>query len=677
MHNDARPSVPRQHYRADIDGLRAVAILGVLAFHLQLGGVTGGFGGVDVFFVISGFLIAGIIRGELEAGEFSLSNFYLRRIRRIVPALFTCLLGTTVAAALILFPYDFLKFSQSLVRAALGLSNFYFAQRSNDYFSSAAAEKPLLHTWSLGIEEQFYAVFPLLVMLLFRFRRQIIVPAMAAAAAASLAYSAYAVSQSPAPAFFSTGGRVWELLLGTMLAFGILPQVRNQMVREAEALLGAAMIGACYFGYSEGTPFPGFAALPLCAGALLIIHAGIGTEDGGGLPRTMVARLLAAPPAVALGKISFSVYLWHWPLLALARYRFPETFGAELESQAGLLLLALSLALGILSWRLIETPFRRAPAVQTPWKVFASAFAMLALLLGGARVVAGKPESLQGWSPEIVKLDAANGRNLKPTSAYGVAPAREEGWPGDTTIMGSGKGEIDTLLWGDSHALAILPGLHDYVVKSGKRMIVAARPGCQPLIDIDFSGNRFADVCRGLNDRTLAALIDSKIKRVILAGRWMASAGAAQDKRRKAQSARKPKRKEFEPALEDTVDRIVALGKEVVIIGPVPEYPFNVIAVAERHAAWGIPLPEEVTLENFVERGQRVLTLLSRLDQKDGTDIVYPHLRLCGDGTCHYLKDGVPLYVDDDHLSAAGAGELRDMYAEVFTRKPELTTASQ
>jgi peptidoglycan/LPS O-acetylase OafA/YrhL len=221
-------------YRADIDGLRAVAILGVLAYHFGLG-VPGGYGGVDVFFVISGFLIAGIIKAELGAGTFSLADFYVRRIRRILPALAACLFVTTIAASFILFPIDFKNYGRSLAAVATATSNFFFARGFADYFASDATEIPLLHTWSLSIEEQFYAVFPLVVMLLFRYARALIVPFMGIVAAASLAYGMRSVAQAPGIAFFSTAGRIWELLSGTMLAFVAVSPFGGRAVREAEA----------------------------------------------------------------------------------------------------------------------------------------------------------------------------------------------------------------------------------------------------------------------------------------------------------------------------------------------------------------------------------------------------------------------------------------------------------
>ena len=202
--------------RSDIDGLRAVALLGVLAFHFGFG-VQGGYGGVDVFFVISGFLIAGIIKSELEAGTFSLAQFYVRRIRRIIPAFAVCALVTTALAAMILLPGDFTEYGATLVAAAISTSNFHFTKQAADYFAGNATENPLLHTWSLSVEAQFYLVFPLFLLLVFKFGRRAIIPAMAIVATAALVYSIHSVEVARKEAFFSAPGRAWESVSYTHL----------------------------------------------------------------------------------------------------------------------------------------------------------------------------------------------------------------------------------------------------------------------------------------------------------------------------------------------------------------------------------------------------------------------------------------------------------------------------
>jgi len=225
--------------RRDIDGLRALAVLPIFIFHINESWMPGGFVGVDVFFVISGFLIAGIIKSELDAGSFSIAGFYVRRIRRILPALTVCALTTTIFAALVLFPSDFKAFGKSLRGVATSTSNYYFMRQAADYFGGGSAENPTLHTWSLSVEEQFYVVLPLLLLVLFRFGRRGTLPVMGFFAVASLLFSIRGVEFTPQQAFFSTPGRAWELLIGALLAFGAIPHITGRPLREIAAVIGA------------------------------------------------------------------------------------------------------------------------------------------------------------------------------------------------------------------------------------------------------------------------------------------------------------------------------------------------------------------------------------------------------------------------------------------------------
>ncbi|MBS0234626.1 MAG: acyltransferase [Proteobacteria bacterium] len=666
--------LPVKTHRADIDGLRAVAILGVLGYHFGLG-VPGGYGGVDVFFVISGFLIAGIIKSELEAGTFSLANFYVRRIRRILPALAVCLLVTTIAAATILFPFDFVSYARSLRAVATATSNFFFEHRASNYFGAVAIYKPLMHTWSLSIEEQFYAAFPLLVMLLHRFRRGYALPAMALAAALSLAFSVHLLTQSPERAFFSLAGRIWELLCGTMLAFGLLPQLRSRSMRETTALLGALMIVGCYFIYSDETLFPGLAALPLCIGAILIIYSGTGASDESNLHQTMVARLLSAPPFVAIGLISYSVYLWHWPLLVLTRYRFETLFDDGGGFSTALVLATASLLLGALSWRFVEQPFRGRLASHSAWKAYAGAFATFAITLGVAQLIVKKPAWFHTWPKEVIAL-GAHGRDPKLASFFGPPASRKQGWPKGIFLVGDGSSIPGTFLWGDSHAMAMLPGMKDYLNATRRRILISADPSCPPLINVSFHGDRYAEACKARNDRVLAAILKSDIRDVVLVGRWIRYARLFDPKKRvaKFQWGDAAKEKAFGEMLEETVQTLVDHGKSVVIAGPIPEQHFDVTRSMMRHAAWNEPLPNAETVEDFRRDERKVLDVLARLDHIEGVSVVYPDRALCDDRICPYLKDNIGLYFDDNHLSVAGARELRPVYAQMFASQPENET---
>ena len=654
----------RPPHRRDIDGLRAVAILGVLFYHLGLPGLTGGYGGVDIFFVISGFLITGILKAELEGGSFSIAQFYVRRIRRILPALIVVAIAVTVVATLLMFPDDFKNYGKSVLAVATSTSNFHF-MRQTGYFDGAAIEKPMLHTWSLGIEEQFYAVFPLLLAALFRYGRKALVMVLVLIAATSLAVSVHDVEIRPAQAFFSTAGRIWELLAGAVLAFGVLPTLTGRFAREAEASLGAAMVAFGYCTYSDATAFPGLAALPFCAGAALIIHAGMTA------PETLVARALSVPPAVGIGLISYSVYLWHWPLLVFVRYRFPDVLarGApNLHVTVGGLAAA-SLALGYLSWRFVERPFRAQASSSSRAPVFGTATLATCVLVAFALAIIKSGGWPGRWPADIVVLTAEAKGNQPPLCT--PLPAAD-GWPGDACRIGAGSGPATTVLWGDSHAGTLIPGFANSSAKSGFSMIAATYGGCPPLAGVTLYGRARSVRCRALNDRVIEKASAPGIKRVILAARWgLYAEGVRGDNDGGQPTYLSPggvseNARVLAALLEDTVKRLAANGREVVIIGPVPEQTVNVMQALARHRAWKQPLPAETTLAAFTARQKHVLPLLERLEGIANVRVVYPHRWLCDTDVCRSSKNALPLYRDTNHLSEWGLADLDGMFSEIF-----------
>ena len=298
----------RLKYRPDIDGLRAVAVLSVMAFHMELSHFSGGFVGVDVFFVISGYLISAIVFSEISAGTYSITSFYERRIRRIFPALFAMLILFSVCALFYMFSSEMVNYAKSLLAASASVSNFYFWQHSG-YFD-APTLNPLLHTWSLAVEEQFYVLFPIYLWAVRRFYPKQLRLSVYVLVVASLIASAIVVHFSRSTAFYMPYTRAWELLIGTVLALEVLPRLSSALLRNFAALLGIVMIVYSVLAYSRTTLFPGLSALVPCGGAALIIYAG---EAG----PTLIGRVLSWRPAVFIGLISYSLYLWHWPVILL------------------------------------------------------------------------------------------------------------------------------------------------------------------------------------------------------------------------------------------------------------------------------------------------------------------------------------------------------------------------
>ena len=339
-------------HRDDIDGLRAIAVMPVLLYHFRTGLLPGGFTGVDIFFVISGFVIAGSIMSDIKAGTFSIANFYFKRVRRIFPALVTVVAATSVLAVFVLLPASLADYSRSLISVSTFLSNVYF-WKSSGYFAADSQTKPLLHTWSLSVEEQYYIVAPIAFFLIYRFGRQrwllFFVPSILLSLFAGIA----AVFVGPTAGFYLLPTRAWELLLGAAIALSNRPAPARPWVREAMSGLGILLILLGMQTLSEADPFPGWNALFPCVGAGLLIQAALGTKNAADMP--IVNRLLARRPFVWIGLISYSLYLVHWPIAALSRYialRDPTLGEAAAMASASILL-------AWLSWRFVERPFRR------------------------------------------------------------------------------------------------------------------------------------------------------------------------------------------------------------------------------------------------------------------------------------------------------------------------------
>jgi peptidoglycan/LPS O-acetylase OafA/YrhL len=540
------PPDPPRPYRPDIDGLRALAVCGVVLYHAGLG-VPGGFIGVDVFFVISGFLITGLIVKDLKNQSFSLLDFWERRARRILPALAVVTAATLIAGWFYLMPNDYKHLGSSVIALAALASNIQF-WRSTGYFAAASEEMPLLHTWSLSLEEQFYLLVPLFLMLLFQLKKSSWVRTiLILVTIGSLIMAAIGIHHAPSATFFLLPFRAWELAVGSLLA--ITPPLEGRRIRATLAWIGLGGILVPYAFYSRNTPFPGISAIPPVIGTALLIWTGMK-----GLSRTIPNRLLAARPFVWIGLISYSLYLWHWPLFAYYRYLFSKQ--APLSVAIALVLVSLLLAWASLVF--VERPFRSRATICSRPLLFGLSLATVCLLALPSLAIWLKNGAPERMSQEVLRI-ASGAEDFNFINNHTEADI-----PDQLTHLGSPT-LPSILVWGDSHAMAILPAVDVACKRQNVGAIAATASSTAPLLDW------FKVTQYGLNERAPAfgeSLLnflqsssgDRGISTVILAARWTSYLEPSSE------------REAFRAALEKTIHKIQSVGCTVYIFREIPAF---------------------------------------------------------------------------------------------------------
>lgn len=652
-------------YRPDIDGLRAVAILGVLIYHLQPHWLSGGYVGVDVFFVISGFLITGILQRNLARGSFSLAGFYERRIRRIFPALFVVLAALLAAGWCVLLPADLVALAKSVQNVLAGIANHYFLDQAEGYFNAEVSGMPLLHTWSLAVEEQFYLIFPLGLWLIHRLAksRGSRCLLLGGLCAASLAGAIWLVHRRPVEGFFILPSRAWEMGLGALLAAMAgggesAVERRSRILRHLPGLAGLAMIGLAMVRYDAGTPFPGVSALLPCAGAALVIA-------GGADRRSIVARLLAWRPIVFVGLISYSVYLWHWPLISLVSYRFPGAHGA------GWAVFAASLLLGALSWRWVERPFRD-PGFLSRRMVYGLWLGLSLALVG----IAGLALRQQGF-PGRYSAEVNHYLSFKNLPHRYRNDAAKKGDAIHAPVYGNPAAPPTVAVWGDSHSEALMELLDPMARDAGIGLKHYGMGALAPVPGVVFADTGEPEKKLKYSQAVLEQLVaDPGIRMVILHARWSFynrgknEAGEQRDPVLYGHSF--PNRQALEDyyfsALRGTIERLQAAGKRVVLVGPVPDVGFNVPDYLAKAAAAGRPVPERIPFPDFYERHGPVLRFIDSLPPGDLLVRIQPYPKLLQDGQLTIRIGGDPAYIDDDHLSEPAVMRLRDLFAGIFAK---------
>lgn len=605
-------------YRADIDGLRAVAVVPVVLFHAGLRQFSGGFVGVDVFFVISGFLITTVIQNEIKGRTFSVFGFYERRVRRIVPSLFIVLLITSALAAIISPPDVLVSIGKAAAASALFSSNILF-WREAGYFDDSMHRNALLHTWSLSVEEQFYIVYPLLlgaILLLPPIRARL---AVAACFAVSLAFAIWATSQAPTIAFYLAPLRAWELLLGALLALGAAPRLRQPALREAAAAIGLLLIAWSVLTYSRTTPFPGMAALAPCLGAALVIHAGADQP-------TFVGRVLAWRPVVFVGLISYALYLWHWPIIVFAK----ELLGDQLRYREIAVCIILSVALATASWLLLERPIRRRIILPTRKALFATGGACLASAAVIGAILVGSGGMAWRYPPAARTILATTGQGGGPLFRTGTCFVTPEDPHFDRkTCLRLDPAKPNILLMGDSHAAHFWYGLDR--VFSDANILQATASGCRPVLGGSVQGK---DVCRPMIDFVVRDFLpEHPVDTVILAASWWNDETDL-------------------PLLPHTVACLKQYAAHVVVIGPINLYdrPLPELLADDIRAA------ASRTDSHRVKQIAPLDDRMNVLARDNGIPYLSIYRLLCPGPSCRkYAAPGLPMQFDDGHLTAAGS----------------------
>jgi peptidoglycan/LPS O-acetylase OafA/YrhL len=553
-------------YRREIDGLRALAIIPVVCFHAGFRAFSGGFVGVDVFFVISGYLITALILAEKRQGTFTLANFYQRRARRILPALFVMMTFCLPFAWIWMMPDDLRDFSQTLVAVSTFSSNILFWIKSG-YFDSANELKPLLHTWTLAVEEQYYLLFPCLLLLAWGLGKRRILCILAALALCSLALAQWGCIHQPRAAFYLLPTRAWELLAGVLAAFYLSDDARpaeheSDWISEACGIAGLSLIALAVFYFDRNTPFPGLYALVPTLGAVLIVlfvHGG-----------THVAKLLGSRPLVGIGLISYSTYLWHQPLFAFARLRN----GAELSTTLRVVLSIGAVLLAYATWRFVETPFRKKGVVSTRTMVACGVAASVSFMALGAygnhrngffdRLTAEQQEIYSYTQFDFSKLWRDGKCFLDPEQTYSDFAEECQQTDSNAGI---------TLIWGDSHAAALTPGMRKLL----PNVVQYTASACPPVIDIEFNSRPH---CKEINRFVLREVGRLRPSRIFLHADWLAY-------------------KEEAPAasIEKTIGAILGADPQatVTLVGVVPQWwPSLPVVILRKH----IPLNSDRSIPN-------------------------------------------------------------------------------
>lgn len=651
-------------YRREIDGLRAIAVLPVMLFHAGFETFSGGFVGVDVFFVISGYLITSIIAAELEKGTFSIANFYERRARRILPVLLLVQLTCLPFAWLWLLPSDMKDFSQSLVAVATFASNVLFWHKSG-YFDAAAEFRPLLHTWSLALEEQFYVLFPLVLVAFRSVGRRATLAAMGLLCAISLGLAQRGAYTDPTASFYLLPTRGWELLLGALAAFCSQAVHRGQLSKascEAGGWTGLALIVFAMFSYGKTTPYPGLYALAPTVGAVLIIL--LATE------KTTLAKFMGNKVLVGLGLMSYSAYLWHQPVFAFARHRSLT----EPDQSTFIALMCLTFVLAFLSWRFIETPARNRQTFSR--QALITTGLVLTLVLVAFGLMGHRTSGYPSRFPDVVA-----GIENPPDNNPSICKKS-----GDQKfcILGHASATATMAMLGDSHSYKLGEELSKQLGTLKKSMHLYDGSWCAPLMDFGTSHPSKRPECRQYMEDAFKQVIENKdIATVILVAEWSnyttgqrwGDDGVAFYTDSFSKETSHPENiATVERAFNRTISALQAANKTIVIVKSTPEYSAMVPKYLAKNYLYNGELnmgQYTVNASTYAQRNMAIERIFQKLNHPD-IQFTDTFSIFCPTSVCEVANERGAFYSDSNHLSLLGSARL----VPFIIRSAEATSAT-
>jgi peptidoglycan/LPS O-acetylase OafA/YrhL len=641
-------------YRREIDGLRAIAVLSVIFFHAGLKTFSGGYLGVDIFFVLSGYLITSIILKDIQNNQFSLIKFYEKRCRRILPAIFIVLLVSIPFAWFLLLPHELKLFARSLTYTSLSVSNIYFFNSTN-YFDRASELKPLLHTWSLGVEEQFYMLYPLLLLFIWKKGIKTSYVVLAIISAISLTVAHWSSIHYPLASFYLLHTRAWELLSGALLGMYLFNRQNPIEATNKNSLLstlGFILILISLFTYEESMPNPGFYTLPPIIGTLLIIAF---TH-----PDQLIGKLLSNRILGGLGLISYSAYLWHQPLFAFMRI---NSLGS-LNVWGMITGIVATIILAIITWKFIEQPARDLKRLTRKQVFIGSGLGLAFFLAIGITGEAKKGfESRYRIPPAVV-----NDFNLDNFSLKCYADRFCE--VGDLTAKKS-----DILVIGDSHAQSILSAFEKVGHQTKTKTTFMGMVGCPPLLDVVIlKGPPVLGVCEKLVEKQIEFIKKERPKKIFLVSRWSAYVDGDYDgrgmfylgKHTNDTIDKEYTKKVYLEGIEKTIATYQAMGSEVYVMGQIPQQRFS--AKEFYYLIYDEKKPVEdkklllkkysVSLEDHLNLQKNNRQFFESLQQKGLGQLIIPDDIFCRDGYCPLGTLERTYYRDKDHISNYGAEQL-------------------